>query len=242
MAYERFALVVDDDDGALGPLSLHLLRMGIDALYTNQGDEGSLLATQESKRIGVLLLPLTMEHGQIAKTVRETAVRAGLKSESVIMVGPNPDVKMRVGLRGLGVRWWIELDADPVTQRSLVTFVMSSDDDLDSRIEPRVPALLLAEVDTGTGTVDARVRNLSVGGAFLELDDAIDPEAELKVAIALDDERLEVGARVAFQVPADRDRPEGVPSGAGICFGELDLAAEAVLRRFLAELVGRYQL
>ena len=242
MAYERFALIVDDDSGALGALSLQLIRMGIDTLYTNQRDEAALIASQESRRIGALLLPMEMPLEAVAETVAGVGSRAELNPSAVVMVGPAPDIKARINLRSRGVRWWIEASEDPVTMRSLVSFVMSTDDDLDSRIEPRVPALLLAEVDTGTGTLDGRVRNLSVGGAFLELEEAIDPEAELKVAIALEDERLEVAAQVAFQVDPTAERPEGVPAGVGIAFAELDLASQAVVRRFLAELLGRYQL
>ncbi len=242
MAYERFVLIVDDDAGTLAPLSLQLIRMGIDTLYTNQHDEASLLASQESRRIGALILPMGMDSSVVATTISGVAERASLSSSAVVMVGPAPDIKMRVNLRSRGVRWWIEPEDDPVTLRSLVMFVMSSEDDLDSRIEPRVPALLMAEVSTGTETLDARVRNLSVGGAFLELDESIDPEAELKIAIALEEERLEASGRVAFQLDPASTRPEGVPAGVGVAFGELDLASQAVVRRFLAELLGRYQL
>ncbi len=242
MAYERFVLIVDDEAGSLAPLSLQLIRMGIDTLYTNQHDEAALLATQESRRIGALLLPMAMETSVVAATISGVAERASLSSAAVVMVGSPPDIKTRVNLRSRGVRWWIEADDDPVTLRSLVIFVMSSEDDLDSRIEPRVPALLMAEVSTGSETLDARVRNLSVGGAFLELEEAIDPEAELKVAIALEEERLEASARVAFQLDPTNARPEGVAAGVGVAFGELDLATQAVVRRFLAELLGRYQL
>ena len=242
MAYERFVLIVDDEEGSLAPLSLQLVRMGIDALYTNQRDEAALMATQESRRIGALLLPMSMDSQVVAQTISGVAERASLGSSAVVMVGAEPDIKMRINLRSRGVRWWIEPDEDPVTLRSLVTFVMSSEDDLDSRIEPRVPALLLAEVATGGATVDARVRNLSVGGAFLELDEPVEAEGDLQVAIALEEERLEVSAKVAFQMDADSERPEGVPAGVGVAFGELDLASQAVVRRFLAELLGRYQL
>jgi hypothetical protein len=242
MAYERFTLIVDDASGALGPLSLRLMRMGIDTLYTNQRDEAALMASQESRRIGALLLPMATPPESVAETMAAVANRASLGTTSVIMVGSEPDIKMRINLRSRGVRWWIEPEDDAVTIRSLITFVMSSEDDLDSRIEPRVPALLMAEVDTGTGTLGARVRNLSVGGAFLELDQPVDPGTELKVAIALDDERLEVSANVAFQVAPSPDHPEGIPSGVGVAFGELDLASQAVVRRFLADLLGRYQL
>ena len=200
------------------------------------------MAGQESRRIGALLLPMTMPSEVVAETISAVGNRASLSTAAVIMVGAEPDIKMRINLRSRGVRWWIEPDDDPVTLRSLVTFVMSSEDDLDSRIEPRVPALMMAEIDTGSGSLDGRVRNLSVGGAFLELEEAIDSEAELKIAIMLDDERLEVSARVAFQLPPEADRPEGVPAGVGVAFAELDMATQAVVRRFLAELLGRYQL
>lgn len=242
MAYERFVLIVDDEEGSLASLSLRLIRMGIDTLYTNQRDEAALLASQESRRIGALLLPMAMPAAEVAETIAAVASRAALSTAAVIMIGAEPDIKMRVNLRSRGVRWWIEADEDAVTMRSLVTFVTSSEDDLDSRIEPRVPVLLMAEVATGTETLDARVRNLSVGGAFLELDQALDPEADLKIAIALEEERLETSAKVAFQIDPDAERPEGVPAGVGVAFSELELANQAVVRRFLAELLGRYQL
>ena len=145
-------------------------------------------------------------------------------------------------MRGLGVRYWVREDEDPVTIRSLVNFVMSSEDDLDSRIEPRVPALLMGEVHDGSQAQDTQIRNLSVGGAFLELESALNPTAELQVTIAMEDEKVVAKGRVAFQIDPESERPEGVPAGAGVAFVDLDLVSQAVVRRFLAELLGRYQL
>lgn len=242
MGYQRFVLVVDDRENSLAELSLRLVRMGIDALYSNQEDEASLLAAQESRKIGALLVPSSLHPDEIAAVMQRIGERAGLKPNEVVLIGERPADAHRLTIRNLGVRWCINVNDDPVTVRSLLAFVASSEDDLDSRIEPRIPALLMAEIHDGERAIDARVRNLSVGGAFLETDEALDPGGEHKLAITLPEERLEARARVAFQVPADANRPEGVPAGSGVAFIDLDLASQGILRRFLADALGRYQI
>lgn len=242
MGYQRFVLIVDDQENSLAELSLRLVRMGIDALYSNQGDEASLLAAQEARRIGALLLSAKLEPEEIAATMQRIGERAGLKPSEVVLIGGRPADAHRLAIRNLGVRWCIDVDDDPVTVRSLLAFVASSEDDLDSRIEPRIPALLMAEIHDGERTIDARVRNLSVGGAFLETDESLDPEQEHKLVITLPEERMETLARVAFQVPVDVNRPEGVPAGCGVSFVDLDLTSQGILRRFLADALGRYQI
>ncbi len=240
MAYERFVLVVDEEAGSLGELAVQLVRLGLDALYTNQRDEAALLASQESRRIGALLLHSSNPPDVVSSLVASVGARAGLSKGAVILIGPKPDHVARDALRKLGIRWWVEAHEDPVTLRSLVSFVVAAGDEADTRIEPRVPAALLAEVSTDGQATDARVRNLSVGGAFLELEEPFDEGRKVSLVIALADERLQTEAGVRYAV---RDTGDGaLPAGNGVCFIDLDLATQAILRRFLAEEVGRYRL
>lgn len=231
--YERCALVLDEG-GSLGPLALQLVRLGVDALHASGPHEGLLIAREDVRRIGAVVVSADADlpalQGLLAQLVRDD----GVARPSVLPVGSRLDATRRDAFRTLGARWALCPPFDAAELRFAVTHAIAAGWDEELRIEPRLPVDLGAICHRGSVRHKVSVRNLSVGGAYLATRTPAELGARVKLEIELPGASIEPLARVAHAtLVEDPDRPD-TPIGFGVAFEAMDVRMETPLREYLA--------
>jgi hypothetical protein len=123
-----------------------------------------------------------------------------------------------------------------------VAAALATEDDLDPRSGLRVPIRLHVEVEAGGARREASIRNLSIGGAYVALDEPPEVEAELVLSLRLGDRPLRIEAQVRHRLVASLPgRAEREP-GAGVAFRPIDPADQRHLADFIQERIGSFRL
>lgn len=241
MAYERYLLVLDDEGERLGDVSVRLVRLGVDALYTKDPDEAFLVASEQARRIGAILVPAATPIETLRERIAAVGARAGIGARSVAAVGPPPDEEGRAALRELGLRWALWEPFDDAALRFVSTTALAEEHDTDGRMELRVPTAIKATVYKGTQRKDVRVHNLSVGGAYLATGAPWQEGTQVSLEIDLPDVPLAGRATVAH-THDDDSAPPHLAAGMGVCFNNLDLDGQATLRQLVQSVLARFEL
>jgi hypothetical protein len=235
MSEERYALVFDSEVDSLGAVALRLLRMGIDVVYAQPGDEALLLADDVSDRVQALIVPpsvSTVELGRISQ--RLAGSREG-KPPSVIVIGEPPSEEVRQELRAAGASWAVWNPDDDNALRFAVNGALTLPSELVPRSEPRVPTNLMASFSREGARTDAIAYTLSAKGAFLETPSPESVGSMLQVEIWLPSLRVTTNAKVVY-VKEIRDRARASwPVGMGIVFEGMGERREARVRRYVEQ-------
>lgn len=233
MAYERYVLVLDDDSGSLEEISLRLLRMGVDAVYAKDRDEASLMARQESGRVGALLIGAATPLDEIPDLVKQVGAPGAMGPRTLVLVGRDPGADTRAQLRELGVRWSLFEPYDDVALRFVVTAALASEHESDPRTALRVPTMLLAVAYKGGQSKTVTIRDLWTSGAYLATPLPFPEGTQLSLEIPLQGETLLAKALVIHSQTTERPERPDIPNGMGVSFSQLSADTEERLRRYL---------
>lgn len=241
MPYDRVTLVFDDEANSLGGVALELVRAGIDSLYANDENETDLLARQERDRVAAVLVPSALVLERLPFIVK----RLGLPPAAIVPVGSRPTGPILAALREQGIRWthWVDEPDREVPLRFAVAAAMSETDPTELRYGLRVPVSLDATLVRGPLERPCHVRDLSGGGAAVELDPPVPVGARVVLHLDLPDqaeaETLRLPCRVVWSTERLHERDDLRP-GIGLSFQEE--ADAPSLRSYLSAELERLQL
>jgi hypothetical protein len=224
----HLVLVVDDATGSLGRVAWLLLQAGFDTLHGALPDEAWLLARQESKRIGLLVLPATADPAAIGRIVSELP-----KAVRTLVVGPQPSEAARDALRAAGVQRAVWEPWDESTLTYVVREMLGAPREGSARKAVRVPVHFEAVVTAKSAQGGAQVTALSEGGAFLETELACAEGEEIDLEFWLPDGPVAARAAVRSVRGAD-DADSGAP-GLGVAFTRLAHAEAERLVSFVRD-------
>lgn len=240
MPYERYALVLDDDAGSLEEIALRLVRIGVDAVYAKDPDEAALLAHQESRRVGALLLPATTPVEAIPDAMKRVGVPAAVGPRAVVLIGRRPGDGELARLGELGVAWGLWEPFGDTGLRFVVTAALAAEDPNDPRHNIRVPTSLCAVVYKGSQQRAVSVENLSRGGAYLATPQPFLVGSQISLELPLPQGQLLLKAQLAHVRNALEPERADIPPGMGVAFREAPPEAEAVLARYVEAEVRKY--
>lgn len=242
--YERFALILDPTGDQLGVEALGLLQRGIDPVYAKTVDEAVLLA-QEDERVGALVLPGTLPLETLDEVLARIAPQLWAGAGAVLFVAPPRDRALMRALRDRGIRWLLHHPYDAAELRFAVAAALATEDDLDPRSGLRVPIRLAATVGAVAGDDAARaacLRNLSIGGAYLALDDPPAVGDRAAIELSFGDRPLRATGRVAHRLATPLPGRSEREPGFGIAFDPLVEDAQRLLAEFIRERVNSFRL
>jgi len=239
--YERFALILDPTGGHLGVEAIGLIERGIDPLCAKEIEEAVLLA-QEDERVGALVMPGALPLQTLDETLARVAPLLWAGAGAVLLVAPPRERALMRALRDRGIRWILHDPYDVAELRFAVAAALAAEDDLDPRSGLRVPIRLAASVACDGAPREAWLRNVSVGGAYLALEDPPEVGATVAVDVAFGERPLRAVGRVAHRLAAPLPgRAEREP-GVGVAFQPLAAPEQRLLEEFIRERVNSFRL
>jgi hypothetical protein len=239
--YERYALLFDPDRSRLGHEALGLVERGVDPLYAGDLDEAHLLALQETGRVGALVVPGSLPLATLDALLERIASQLWAGPAAMVLVGLPED---RAALRAFadrGLRWVLREPYDAAEFRFVVSAALAAEDELDPRSGLRVPISMQVEVSHREVTRAGVARNLSIGGAYVALEDPPPPRTAITLRVGLGDTALELDASVVYcqaETPGRAVREAGM----GLCFRALDDRQRTLVSEFIAERIGAFRL
>jgi hypothetical protein len=241
-SYQRFALILDSQMAVLGRIAMRLLELGIDVLYANDVDEATLLARQESDRLGAVLIPTSFDPEDVTHLLTRVCSQLAAGVRSLVLVGLEPDPALVEDLGAKGVRWCLWEPYDERELRFVMTAAMSSDHGDDRRKDLRIPTAISTAVFMGRHRKDVTVHDLSVSGAYLAAPNPFLEGSRIHVDMPLPDGSVVGKAEVVNAKTADkRGRPD-VPEGMGIVFTDLAPGSRETLQSFIRDWIRRFEL
>jgi hypothetical protein len=238
---ERMVLIVDGADGALGDAALQLVRLGVDAMYSNDVDEAALLARQERDRLATILVPANATPEWIEDLLSRVARHAGLGARQLAILGPQQDESWCQALKKKGIRWRLWAPFDEHGLRLVALAPMSEGDD-ELRIGLRVPVALDATVLSGDESRQMIVGDLTTLGAYLDTRSPFPVGADLTLEIQAPTGPVEVRARVRWTNQSGEGSCARRHPGMGVEFVDPDRALCHRIQRILDEELKRYSL
>ena len=238
----KCALVVDDDQGSLGEIALHTLRLGVDVFYAKDRGEAWLLAAQEAHQIGAVLFPSTLDVDEITPIAECLESHALDVLRTLVVIGKKPNEAARARLRAAGVELALWEPYDEGAFRSVVSCAMRPWYEHHARAETRIPTTLLGRATIGARRTDAIVVALSITGAFLETPSPFPKDTSITLEIRLPDGPLLVKARVVHARYPNSGDPLFHATGMGVEFTCLDSEDKERLHAFLKELADRFEI
>lgn len=223
-AESHHVLVVDDASGRLGRVAWILLQAGFDTLHGPLPDEAWLLARQESRRIGLLVLPSAAEPEAIRKIVAALP-----KATRTLVVGPQPSSEARDALRAAGAQRAVWEPWEEPTLTCVVREMLAAPRQGTTRKSVRVPVHFEAILKSKSESGAAQVSALSEGGAFLETEIECSEGEEVDVEFWLPDGPI--AARGAVRSVRGEDEAPGL----GIAFTRVGQAEAERLVAFVRD-------
>jgi len=242
MDYERFALVLDTAESVLGRAAMQLLELGIDVLYSNDLDEAALLAHQESRRLGAVLIPESFDETSVDALLERVCAQLEAGPRGLIVTGKRPDAATCGRLRSKGVRWGVWQPYEMRELRFVMAAAMSESHAGERRKCQRVPADLPTTVFMGRHRKDVVVHDLSISGAYFATPHPFLEESRLSIELPLPDGTIFAKGVVVNAKTADKPVRDDVPDGMGVVFSDLPEQGLTALRRFVEAWVNRFLL
>ena len=240
--YERFAMILDSEASVLGDCAIRLLDLGIDVLYANDVDEAALLARQETRRLGAVLIPASFERGSVEALLSRVCSHLEVGPQGLIVAGAMPATEFIEYLRARGVTWCLW---DPYEMRELrfvMTAAMSTEHASERRKHLRIPSEMQTTVFMGRHRKDVRVHDLSQSGAYLAASHPFMEGSRLTLELPLPGGSVMGKAEVVNAKTADKPGRADVPEGMGVTFRDFAPDAAAALRRFIDDWIGRFRI
>jgi hypothetical protein len=238
--YQRYAIAADDPGQVLGPLALRLLDLGVEVLYAPALDEAALLTRQEARRVGAVLLPASALGADTTKLPR----LFGLPAARLLPVAETADDLS--AWAQCGARLAIRQPCGDADLRFAVQVALAYDDQGEFRVDLRAPIDANGELievrPGGERRAQARLVDISAGGAYLAVDDPIEPgrRAELILPELLGGPRVEIESVFAWR---RREDSRGTrPTGMGVMFIQPDLTLRSACRAYVRSQIARFEL
>jgi hypothetical protein len=240
--YDRRALVLDTSASALGTAALALVSQGIDPLYASDTDEAFLLACEYRERVAALVVPGALPLADLDTALSRIGPRLPFGREAVLIVAP-PRHRTHVGaLRERGIRWvlWEPYDASEL--RFVVAAALATSDALEPRRGLRVPIHLPVSVRHERATREGEIRNLSVGGAFVALDEPPEIGASVLLEFPIGERMLRTSAQVAHRREGPAASAADPGAGLGVAFAPLAELESRFLEGFVRERIDSFRI
>lgn len=242
MGYTRYALILDHADGQLGWAAMRLLDLGIDVLYANDVDEASLLARQEAGTLGAVLVPAASSLTFVDRVLKQICSHLEAGPQALVLLGGDPGERTRAELRGRGVRWGLWDVENERGLRFVMTAAMYTGHEADPRKDIRIPTDLEAIVCMGRHRKEARVHDLSAGGAFLAAEHPFLSGSSLSIDITLPSGALWAKGDVVNAKTADVAGRDDMPEGMGISFTQIADPAREALKSYLEQQIALFEI
>jgi PilZ domain len=237
--YQRAALILDSEAHELGDLSLLLIALGLQPLYSMDLDELVLLSREYRSQVGAVLLPAAEVAARLPALRKRVLEPLALPVTSVVAVG-DPTPAECEALRAAGLRLSLRVPYQAHELRHVVARVLSDTDPSESRRDPRVPCELAVDVELDGRRRRGRLADLSARGAFVALMGPPAPSTLVVLHFTLAERECAVAARVVWRTGPNtaswRD------SGMGLELVAAEPELHQFLGRFVAEQVKRFEL
>jgi hypothetical protein len=240
--YERFALILDSAEGALGHAAIRLIELGIDLLYTNDLDEAALLAAQESRRLGAVLIPSSFETGHVDPLIARVCSRLEAGPKALVVAGSTVPEALVAALRGWGASWCLQEPYELRDLRFVMTAAMATSDSGERRKHLRIPTQLSTTVFMGRHRKEVGIHDLSLTGAYFATPHPFLEDSALSIDLPLPGGSVLGKAVVVNAKTADKPGRADVPDGMGVAFTELPSPGEERLARYVEDWIGRFRL
>ncbi|HEY5659088.1 MAG TPA: PilZ domain-containing protein [Myxococcota bacterium] len=240
--YERFALVIDAENVALGGIAVRLLDLGIDLLYAADLNEGILLAAQESQRLGAVLIPSSFAAERIDALVSRVCTKLAAGPRALIIAGLDREAGFVERLREHGVQWAVSEPYEERELRFVLTAAMSTGHTGERRKHPRIPTDIETAVFMGRHRKEVVVHDLSMSGAYLATAHPFLEGSKIALEIPLPDGSVLGNATVVNSKSAEKPGRADVPEGMGVCFSNLSAGSAERLQAFIAAWIDRFRL
>ena len=240
--YERYALILDNEDAALGPAAVQLIDLGIDVLYANDLDEASLLASQERTRLGAVVVPASFALDSVEPLLARVCCQLQAGPRGLVVVGrPAREELARMLLRR-GARWCLEEPYQLRELRFLMTAAMAIAHARERRKHLRIPTEMTTTVFMGRHRKEVTVHDLSVTGAYFATPHPFLEASALSIDLPLPGGSVLGKAVVVNAKTADKPGRDDVPDGMGVAFTDLPSPGAATLARYIDDWIGRFRL
>jgi hypothetical protein len=240
--YERFALIIDPQAAALGDVAVRLLGLGIDLLYAADLNEATLLATQESQRLGAVLIPSSFDVDLVEELISRICSKLAEGSRALIIAGPEREPEFVERLREHGVQWAVCEPYDDRDLRFVMTAAMSTGHTGERRKHLRIPMNIETAVFMGRHRKQVVVHDLSVTGAYFATPYPLLEGSRISLEIPLPNGPVLGNGLVANSKSADRPGRPDVPEGMGVSFTNLSPGSSERLQAFIEGWIERFRL
>jgi hypothetical protein len=231
--YERFALIIDSEASALGGVAVRLLSLGVDLLYAADLDEATLLAAQESQRLGAVLIPSSFEVDLVEKLISRVCSKLAAGPRALIVAGLEREPDFVERLRDYGVQWAVCEPYDDREIRFVVAAAMSTGHTGERRKHPRIPTNIETTVFMGRHRKEVVVHDLSVSGAYFATPHPFLEDSRISLEIPLPSGPVLGNGLVVNAKTADKPGRPDVPEGMGVSFNNLSPESYERLQEFV---------
>ncbi len=231
MGEQSEVLVLDLGPESLGSLVLRIRRLRLPVLHARAPGEAERLIDAEGERIRAVLFHPELPEAERQGLMTQLRQQAFEGPPTLVVVGRPPSAEIRAGLRAEGLEQALWEPFDDRTLRFVVNEALAPPSARATREGIRVPASVMARVESGGRVRQVHTYSLSTTGAFLETPRPSVRGTRLGVEIPLPDGVLLAEAQVVFSnVPGNLQRPN-LPLGMGVRFDGLSREEAARLRR-----------
>jgi PilZ domain len=240
--YERFGLIIDPNASALGGMAVRLLELGLDVLYAADVDEAALMASQESERLGAVLIPPDFDVAGVDALLSRVCSKLEAGPRALVVAGLDRNSDLVKQLKSRGVIWAL---CEPYEERELrfvMSAAMATDHGGERRKAVRIPSQIETFVFMGRHRKRVVVHDLSVSGAYLATPHPFLEDSRVSFEIPLASGSVIGNAVVVNSKSAEKPGRPDVPDGMGVEFTKLSPGSSDRLWTFIDDWISRFRL